>query len=326
MIRKIKFISIAVLIVAFLVGLDIGLAFTSKSQGIINVRAGKGWSAVLNAMEKKGYRSGIFLRIAAHLGLLDRFFGRPKPGLLQCKGRLLGCMRLVTTVRLVNVEVRSGWNFWYVAKSISKSLHIPLDKVMAVLKDRTFAATLGINTPATVYSPFEGYLGPGIYRVDPSISIKKLIKLMVETQLSRVKKAHCTIGTYSCLTLASIVQGEANKLEDMRKIARVFLNRLRIHMPLQADPTLIYGIGGKPNPQKRRNRANKYNTYLYNGLPPGPICNPSFDAIYAVANPYDGKDADKLLYFVATKDGTIKFSKTFREHNRKVRRYLKRGR
>jgi UPF0755 protein len=105
------------------------------------------------------------------------------------------------------------------------------------------------------------------------------------------------------ITLASIVEKETAIPEERRHIASVFVNRLRIGMKLQSDPTIIYGITrgyplGRGIRQSEIERATPYNTYAIVGLPPGPICNPGKDAIAAVLNPEDTKD----LYFVA--DGT----------------------
>jgi UPF0755 protein len=99
----------------------------------------------------------------------------------------------------------------------------------------------------------------------------------------------------------------------------VFLNRLRLGMPLQADPTVIYGIEGFDGNIRRSDltAANPYNTYVIRGLPPGPIASPGRDSLAAVLAP---APVD-YLYFVARKDGTHQFSRSLAEHNRAVQRY-----
>jgi UPF0755 protein len=101
----------------------------------------------------------------------------------------------------------------------------------------------------------------------------------------------------------------------------VFHNRLRIGMPLQSDPTAVYGVRAFAGKVTRADidRPSPYNTYLIKGLPPGPIGNPGADAIEAALRPA----ATQYLYFVARQDGTHQFSRTLEEHNRAVQRYLK---
>ena len=123
--------------------------------------------------------------------------------------------------------------------------------------------------------------------------------------------------------LASIVEREAVVPQEKPIIASVFLNRLKKGMPLQSDPTATYGIrafGGKVSGTDVR-RDSPYNTYMINGLPPGPIGNPGAEAIEAVLQPA----ATGYYYFVAKKDGTHHFSLNLDEHNRAVQMYLKGG-
>jgi UPF0755 protein len=102
-------------------------------------------------------------------------------------------------------------------------------------------------------------------------------------------------------------------------VAAVFLNRLRLGMPLQADPTVIYGMEVFDGNIRRRDltSANPYNTYVNRGLPPGPIASPGRAALAAVLAP---APVD-FLYFVARNDGTHQFSRSLAEHNRAVKRY-----
>ncbi len=122
------------------------------------------------------------------------------------------------------------------------------------------------------------------------------------------------------LTLASIVEKETGQADDRGKVAGVFVNRLRIGMPLQTDPTVIYGLGTSfdGNLRKRDLQADTpYNTYLRRGLPPTPIAMPGKASLLAAVRP----DPTKALYFVSRGDGSSEFTSTLDDHNRAVNRY-----
>lgn len=127
---------------------------------------------------------------------------------------------------------------------------------------------------------------------------------------------------YQALILASIVEKETGQASDRAMIAGVFLNRLKIGMKLQTDPTVIYGIGATFDGNLRRRDLLKdtpYNTYTRYGLPPTPIALPGLAALQAVTQPA----ATEALYFVARGDGSSEFSKLLRDHNNAVNRYQK---
>jgi UPF0755 protein len=122
------------------------------------------------------------------------------------------------------------------------------------------------------------------------------------------------------LVLASIVEKETGVASDRGRVAGVFVNRLRIGMPLQTDPTVIYGLGERFDGNLRKRDLlsdTPYNTYTRNGLPPTPISMPGKAALLAAVRP----DATRALYFVARGDGSSEFSETLADHNRAVNQY-----
>ncbi|MGA7385247.1 MAG: endolytic transglycosylase MltG [Methylocella sp.] len=178
--------------------------------------------------------------------------------------------------------------------------------------------------------PKEGSLLPETYKVARDAVRVDIIKLMRDAQKRAVDQiwSHRAKGLplrspYELVTLASIVEKETGKADERPRVASVFVNRLKNKMRLQSDPTIVYGLaGGKGTLGREITRAElekptPYNTYLVDGLPPGPIANPGRAALEAVANPSRTQD----LYFVADGTGGHVFSETLDQHSRNVQRW-----
>ncbi len=186
-----------------------------------------------------------------------------------------------------------------------------------------FASRLGINA-----SSLEGYLFPTTYFFERLPHQERhIIEVMVQ-EFNRHYQKYAPKAMQKCLsreevvTIASIVEKETASKEERPLIASVYLNRLQRHMPLQADPTIIYvlpNFKGKLT-HKDLQIPSPYNTYLHKGLPPTPICNPGEDSLKAVV------EAPKTpyLYFVSMGNGRHYFSTNLKEHRRAIERYLKR--
>src|SRR5262249_46481424 len=125
------------------------------------------------------------------------------------------------------------------------------------------------------------------------------------------------------VTLASIVEKETGKADERPRVAGVFVNRLQKHMKLESDPTIVYGLVfgkgtlGHSITKAELNQVTPYNTYIIDGLPPGPISNPGKAALEAAARPTHGKE----LYFVADGTGGHIFAETFDQHLKNVARW-----
>lgn len=172
----------------------------------------------------------------------------------------------------------------------------------------------------------EGYLFPDTYKLTPGIPAANIVQLMISNFRKHFgpEMPYITTGLdlHETVTLASIVETEAKLPQERPLVASVYLNRLRRHMFLDADPTVIYSL-------KLANRwfgnihkvdlqvDSPYNTYRYPGLPPGPIANPGMASLIAAAAPAKSN----FLYFVARHDGSHAFATNITEHNRNVQLY-----
>ncbi len=176
----------------------------------------------------------------------------------------------------------------------------------------------------------EGVLAPDTYSFDITTKKKDLFLKMRNNQKRILEVAWDNRdpdlplkNALELLILASIVEKEAGNEEDKKKVASVFLNRLKKKMRLQSDPTVVYSLTNGREPLNRElnrsdlKRVSPFNTYKIDGLPPSPICNPSKSSIYAVSNPLK----TDFLFFVADGEGGHNFSKNLKQHNRFVKEY-----
>ena len=208
------------------------------------------------------------------------------------------------------------------AELLHEELGVDSTEFMKLSSDRDFIKKLGLNV-----KNLEGYLLPNTYYFYEDVSAKDvIIKLKTEMDLlftDSLKQRMKEIGMneHEVLTLASIIDGESNVITEFKRISCVYHNRLKKRIKLQADPTVQYLI-------RHRRRHNKvyykdleidspYNTYIYYGLPPGPINNPGKEAIMAALYP---EKAD-YYYLMATGKGDHAFAKTNSEHQKNVRKY-----
>jgi UPF0755 protein len=168
----------------------------------------------------------------------------------------------------------------------------------------------------------EGYLFPATYTFDPGVSAETVIKTMVDRTEAELAQYDIALkDSLDLITLAALIQVEAKLSEDFFKVSRVFQNRLSIDMLLQSDATVSYGTGGTTVTTTNAQRAdrNPYNTYVFKGLPAGPISSPGELAIEAALRPADGE----WLFFVTVnlKTGETKFSETVAEHDKAAQEF-----
>lgn len=258
----------------------------------------------------------IWLRASGNAGSIqagtyDFPAGLSLPGVIEM---VLGGRTL-----LASVTIPEGLRLEQQAGVAARQLGIDSAAFVALATDSLFADSVGIDAPT-----LEGYLFPETYLVDPEIDARGLVRLMVgEFQRTfdaewRERAEELGRSVREIVTLASIVEEEARVTEERPVIAGVYWNRLGIGMKLEADPTVQYALGAHRQRVLYRDLEvdSPYNTYLYSGLPPGPIASPGRASLEATLFP----DSVPWLFFFATGEGgRHTFSRTFAEHNRKRR-------
>lgn len=215
----------------------------------------------------------------------------------------------------IKLTFYEGMPVWQVLSIISSQMELDSSEVAGLKDDSLLFTELSIPR-------LEGYLYPETYIFPWGTQAKMIISAMVSLHHERVdtllwQEAPNGLSREEVIILASIVEAEALLEDEKPVIASVYQNRLNRRMKLDADPTVIYGLGGLDRPLSRRDlrKETPYNTYLRRGLPPTPINSPSLSAIEAVIHP----DSTDYLYFVADGTGGHVFTRSNAEHNRAVR-------
>ncbi len=221
---------------------------------------------------------------------------------------------------LRTVTLVEGWNFDQVRAALAKAEQLRPDS-QALGVDSIMAA---LGRPGVAA---EGRFFPDTYTYSKGSSDFALLKRALHAMDKKLAAAWALRQPGSeaktpeqALTLASIIEKETGQAGDRTLVAGVFNNRLRIGMPLQTDPTVIYGLGAAFDGNLRRRDLqtdSPYNTYLRRGLPPTPIAMPGMQSLLAAVQPA----ATQALYFVARGDGTSQFSNSLDEHNNAVNKF-----
>ncbi|MDX1568365.1 MAG: endolytic transglycosylase MltG [Longimicrobiales bacterium] len=229
-------------------------------------------------------------------------------------------------VQTLPVTIPEGLTLREIAPRLAPIAETTEDSALATLQDSELARALDVPGPT-----LEGYLFPDTYRFAPGVGVPFMATAMVvryEAYWTAGRRARLDSLDWTereLVTLASVVQAEAARTEEMDTIASVYHNRLDRRMRLEADPTVLYALGGHRErllyPAMDSVADNPYNTYTHRGLPPGPIGSPGEDALDATLWPAE----TDFLYFVA-QPGTLGggghvFSRTLAEHNRAVAEY-----
>lgn len=324
------FVSLAILVApvtALLIYIQISVPQEFLAPVKLQVQPGSGLNQVANDLQGSGVvRSALVVKLLARWkqqgGQIQagnyRFSEPATPG--EVLDRLVQ-----GDVEKVSLTIPEGFTLQQIIARIVEKGFGQQEKLSKLEQDTSFIHSLGIEADS-----LEGYLFPETYLFAPGIGEKALLAMMVsqfrDHADSKLKKEAEKLGltAHQWLTLASIIEKETGIVAEMPLISAVFHNRLKRKIPLQTDPTVIYGIKDFDGniTRKHLKTPTPYNTYLIRGLPPGPIASPGLAAMEAAVRPAESK----YLYFVARGDGGHQFSKTLKEHNAAVRKYQLRRR
>ena len=214
----------------------------------------------------------------------------------------------------VKVTLLEGWTVEQFSDELKDKLQIDSFEFMRLSQDYDFIHSLSLDAPS-----LEGFLFPDTYILLNTYTEEEIIRILVNQhqhnhhQLLKEFKPAQRMNMLEITALASIIQGEAVHEDEMPIISSVYHNRLEKNMRLQADPTIQYIIPGKSRRlyNKDLDVDSPYNTYKYNGLPPGPINNPGLKAMEAAIMPAE----TDYLYFVSNGEGRHIFTRNNEEHN-----------
>ncbi len=237
-------------------------------------------------------------------------------------GRVMMLLRR-GTAPVNRVQVRERSTLSEVAVLIEQVMGIAAESVQVAARDPNLRALIGARAESV-----EGYLFPTTYYVPVDVTAEELVRQMVDTFEVRWQPEwdqqldSLGLTRDEVVTLASIIEGEMPHDSDRPYVSSVYHNRLSRGMRLQADPTVVYALGVRRRLYRRDLEVRSdYNTYLIDGLPPGPIGQPSAASLAAALYPA----ASDFYFFVARRDGRHIFTRSYREHLATIRKVRGRG-
>jgi len=297
----------------------------NQSYRILEVEEGASFKTVIRLLEEEGLITNRYFFLL--LGKLSGAERQIKPGeyAFHTAMRPKEILDILIAGKSLEyqVSIPEGYNVRQIAQVLSEEHLTNPEAFLRLANDPKVAQSFGFDGPS-----LEGYLYPDTYYFPKRIKPEEVIKRMVSEfqglwdEELRSKAESIGMTQREVVTMASIIEKETGSDAERRLISAVFHNRLKKKMRLQSDPTVVYAVDDFHGLITHRDLLvpTPYNTYQFDGLPPGPISNPGRESLLAAADP---APVD-FLYFVSRNDGSHYFSKNLRDHSKAVTRYQKR--
>ena len=279
----------------------------------ILIKQGDSFNKVANQIiEKKLLDSKLLLKLMARFNRIDK---KLTPGKYEFTGEY-SCATIFKKLEKaefvrVKFTIPEGLTLWQTASLLSNRFGFDSTKIIKLNTDSVYLAKNKIPS-------LEGYLYPETYFIPWGSSLDNVLAEVInmffaETDSIWIDSFPNNMSREEIMIMASIVESETSLAGEYAKVSSVYHNRIRKNMRLDADPTVIYGLGGLDRPLRLKDlkKDTPYNTYLHKGLPPTPINSPSLMSIKAAIYP----EKTDFLFFVADNSGGHYFSKTNAEHN-----------
>ncbi|ACC98397.1 Putative aminodeoxychorismate lyase [Elusimicrobium minutum Pei191] len=293
--------------------------FAKGAPVIFEISEGQSGAQIARNLKRQGVIKSKFM-----FKMMLKFFFDPKglkAGVFDLRQNtspeeVISCISSGKCQHLEKVTILEGWR---------------IEEIAMALQDKNICDAMDFTKMAKERN-LEGYLYPSTYMFPQKMQTAKVIDAMVAEFNKRVRPLFQPefmggLTERQVITIASIVEREAVVHDERPKIAAVYLNRVKTGMRLEADPTVQYALGYTPSENRFWKKGltladlrkdMPYNTYKRKGIPPGPICSPSMESVYAVLHPEE--NFDKLFFVAENDEGRHVFSKTYDEHVRNIRR------
>ena len=322
----------SVFVFTFAVFFTLHFGFMSKNfrpagdDAVIKITKGDNLRSVAVKLEENRiiFNKLAFIAIGRIMGYQDNLIpGEYKFGNGLTYLNVLNTITDPSIIRTVTVTIPEGLNIRQMGRLLQRQIGIDSARFVEESKNDSLIKLLGVEA-----KDLEGYLFPDTYqfRFTGMNREKEIVSVMSAefrkkiTPQIREEMSKRNISLKELIAMASIIEGETRYEPEKKTISGVYYNRIKKGMKLQADPTVQYILPGGPKNRLMYSDLkieSPYNTYLYKGLPPGPINNPGLSSIMAALNP----EENKLLYFVAKGDGSHRFAESYEEHKKNIELY-----
>jgi len=324
----------SVFVFTFAVFFTLHFGFMSKNfrpagdDAVIKITKGDNLRSVAVKLEENRiiFNKLAFIAIGRIMGYQDNLIpGEYKFGNGLTYLNVLNTITDPSIIRTVTVTIPEGLNIRQMGRLLQRQIGIDSARFVEESKNDSLIKLLGVEA-----KDLEGYLFPDTYqfRFTGMNREKEIVSVMSAefrkkiTPQIREEMSKRNISLKELIAMASIIEGETRYEPEKKTISGVYYNRIKKGMKLQADPTVQYILPGGPKNRLMYSDLkieSPYNTYLYKGLPPGPINNPGLSSIMAALYP----EENKLLYFVAKGDGSHRFAESYEEHKKNIELYQK---